>query len=220
MVSIFFEGLLLQASLIFALGAQNIFVLESGLRRRHHIAVSFACFLCDFFIIMLGVLGAATLFNGFPQLKVIVGIVGIAFLFYYGWSKLLTSEAQLIIKEKLHQGNGLKWCVLSAITFSMVNPHAYLDGIVLIGGYSSKYGTIEQRMALGLGAAIYSLVWFLVLSSASSILMPFFKDLRRMRYLMSASGLILILLSVKLGFDVYAWVLELFEMGPSLALQD
>jgi L-lysine exporter family protein LysE/ArgO len=220
MASIFLEGLVLQASLIFALGAQNIFVLESGLRRRHPVAVSFACFFCDFVIIMLGVMGAATIFNGFPQLKIMVGVLGIGFLFYYGWTKLRTSEEELTLKDKMFQGKGLKWCVLSAITFSVVNPHAYLDGIVLIGGYSSKYIAIEQRFALGMGAAIYSLVWFLFLSFASSFLMPVFKDARRMRILMSTSGMVLIVLSVKLGLDVYSWFQEIFDPNASLALQE
>lgn len=92
MDQMFLEGFLLQASLIFALGAQNIFVLESGLKKQHPLIVSFACFFCDLLLIMLGVTGAATLFTFFPYAKVSIGIIGILFLFYYDWSKFRSTE--------------------------------------------------------------------------------------------------------------------------------
>ena len=92
MDQMFLEGFLLQASLIFALGAQNIFVLESGLKKQHPLIVSFACFFCDLLLIMLGLAGAATLFTFFPYAKVSIGIIGILFLFYYDWSKFRSTE--------------------------------------------------------------------------------------------------------------------------------
>ena len=76
MLSIFIQGLLLQASLILALGAQNIFVLNSGLRRERHLLVSLISSICDTFLIFVGVLGIATFFVQFPILKIGLGIVG------------------------------------------------------------------------------------------------------------------------------------------------
>lgn len=207
MAQIFLEGLLLQASLIMALGAQNLFILESGLRRHYHVTVSFVCFLCDLSLIMLGVAGAASLFHHFPHIKVLVGIVGTGFLLWYGLSKIFKNQ-------ELNPAGGsseksLKKSILRAMSFSLLNPHAYLDGIVLIGGYSIKYSLLEQRLALGLGASVCSLIWFLLLSSASSTLMPFLGNPRRMRWVMGTAGVFLVYLSARLSFDVYGWFEEL-----------
>ncbi len=216
MVQVFLEGFLLQASLIMALGAQNLFVLESGMRRHYHLTVSFVCFLCDLTIIMLGVMGAATLFQHYPEFKIVVGVVGIVFLLQYGIGKLRTPKEDVYLSDLLKEKN-LKKSILRAITFSILNPHAYLDGVVLIGGYSSKYSELPMRMTVGLGAAACSLVWFLVLSSASSKMMPVFQNPRRMRWVMGTAGVCLILLSARLSVDVYGWLLEMNHPGMSIS---
>lgn len=219
MGQVFLEGFLLQASLIFALGAQNIFILESGLRRQHHILVSFICFFCDFAIIMLGVIGTATLLKQYPEVKIICGVLGVGFLIYYGLGKLKVSGANLSLGKLNTTKSTFAKSILGAITFSVVNPHAYLDGIVLIGGYSSKFSLLSERIMLGSGAAFYSLIWFLFLSVTSSSLISFFGNEKRMRYAMSASGIILIFLSARLSFDVYGWVVEALEVDSSIIVQ-
>ncbi len=208
MKEIFLEGMLLQASLIFALGPQNLFVLESGLRRQHHLTVSLVCFFCDLCLIMLGVLGAATFFNYFPQLKVIIGGIGVAFLIIYGVGKILV-DPNVDIPVESHR-SGIKTAILSSMTFSLLNPHAYLDGIILIGGYSAKYQEVSQRLALGLGASAFSLIWFLILSFGAASLMPLFMSPRRMRFVMSTAGFVLLFLSARLSMDVVGWLQELY----------
>ncbi len=208
MNSVFLEGLFLQASLIFALGAQNIFVLESGMRRQYHLTVSFVCFLCDFLMIMLGVAGAATLFSSFPQLKILVGIIGVAFLFQYGFSKVFLPTEGPGAADVLTEQKNLKRSILLAVTFSILNPHAYLDAFILIGGYSTKYGDQNSRILLGLGAACFSGIWFYALSSASSLMKPLLASSVRMRKIMVTAGLGLMFLSGKLGLDVYGWITE------------
>ncbi len=215
MVQVFLEGFLLQASLIMALGAQNLFVLESGMRRQHHLTVSFVCFLCDLTIIMLGVMGAATLFHHFPEFKIVVGIVGIIFLLQYGIGKLRRPKEDFFVSDVLKE-RSLRRSILRAITFSILNPHAYLDGIVLIGGFSSKYSLLPLRLGVGMGAAFCSLIWFLVLSSASGMMMPVFQDPRRMRLMMGTAGVVLIFLSMRLSVDVYGWLLEM--QRPELSI--
>lgn len=214
MKAIYFEGMLLQASLIFALGPQNLFILESGLRRRFHITVSFVCFLCDLTLIMLGVAGAATFFHQFPQIKIIFGVLGVGFLILYGFGKIKTNDDLNMNNEDFRRLD-FRNSILKAITFSVVNPHAYLDGIVLIGGYSAKYASLVERVTLGLGAASYSLIWFLILSTGASAMMPLFKNPRVMRVMMGSAGVVLLFLSARLSMDVYGWVVEIY---PSLAL--
>lgn len=212
MGQVLLEGFLLQASLIFALGAQNLFVLESGLRRRYPITISFVCFLCDLTIITIGVLTTATLLTQYPAVKIIFGIMGAAFLIYYGFNKIAVKEQDLLLNGIQDQRKGtLKHCVLSAIAFSVINPHAYLDGLILIGGYSSKFSELSERLLFGLGAGVCSLVWFLILSGASYSLLPVLSNPRRMRLALSASGIILVCLSFKLSLDVYGWVTEILD---------
>ena len=212
MEKIFFEGFFLQASLIFALGAQNIFVLESGLQRKHHLIVSFVCFACDLTLILLGVIGAAALFNVFPNLKFFIGIIGVFFLFWYGLKKL-TSVENFILDSNKNGTNTILKSIILAATFSILNPHAYLDAFILIGGYASKYSSIEERITLGLGAGIYSGVWFLALSSLSSQMKSFFMNPLRAKYLFRFAGVILIMLSGKLAFEVLNWIPVNYEIS-------
>ena len=210
MREVYLEGMLLQASLIFALGPQNLFVLESGLKRHYHLTVSFVCFLCDLTLIMLGVAGAATFFNQFPQIKIIVGLLGVGFLILYGVGKLRHDDQEHLQLENNGKRSCYRAAIVSSVLFSIVNPHAYLDGIVLIGGYSSKYPELSTRLALGLGAASFSLIWFLLLSVGASFMVPLFKSEKRMRLIMSSAGIILIIMSAKLGMDVLNWIEEVY----------
>lgn len=206
METLFLEGLLLQASLIFALGSQNLFILESGLKRQHHLVVSFVCFLCDLALILLGVAGAATIFNQYPFLKILVGLLGVTFMFAYGVSKLFSTDSWTLGKNQTRLESTLKRSILLAMTFSILNPHAYLDAFILIGGFSTKYDALSERIAVGLGAAVYSGIWFVVLSTMSSILKPLLENPKRMRLVMCLAGVALIFLSGKLGMDVIEWV--------------
>ena len=206
---IFLEGLFLQASLIFALGAQNFFVLESGLRRQNPLIVSFTCFLCDLILIMIGVTGMATLLTQFYQIKVIFGVLGIYFMVLYGWSKLRLSLSNSSTFFLEISDSSLKKSIGLSVTFSLLNPHAYLDAIVLIGGFSTKYDLLSQRVMIGFGAAFFSLIWFLALSFSSSIMKPLLENPKRMRFVMSTSGVVLIFLAGKLSTDVYAWVIAM-----------
>lgn len=205
MEKFFLEGFTLQASLIFALGAQNLFVLESGLKKNNPLTVSFVCFLCDLTLILLGVAGAASLFNSLPSLKILIGVVGVGFLFLYGLQKIY--ETSTVVAEVKESGAfNMKRSAILALTFSVLNPHAYLDAFVLIGGYSSKYADIDQRLMLGLGAAVYSGVWFLLLSSFSGFMKPLLTNQKRMKMMSACAGTILLVLSGKLAVDVLNWI--------------
>lgn len=208
MEGLFLEGLFLQASLIFALGAQNVFVLESGLKKQHPLTISFVCFFCDLTLIMIGVAGAGSLFTSYSQLKILVGIIGVIFMFQYGMSKIFATQSTLTDQDQSLIKQGLKRSILLAITFSIFNPHAYLDAFILIGGYSTKYSLLSDRLLVGFGAACFSLVWFLFLSSASSLMKPVFSNAKSVRLVTTCSGLILLVLSFKLGIDVFGWILK------------
>lgn len=208
METLFIEGLLLQASLIFALGAQNIFVLESGIKKHHPYRISIVCFICDFILIMIGVAGAGALVSSFIGLKILIGFVSALFLFHFGIKKIFSKTDSLKVGESKDSIPTLKQSLLLAVTFSVVNPHAYLDAFILIGGYASKYPFLVDRLWVGAGAAFFSLIWFFSLSSATRIMHPLFSRQTPMRIISVGSGSLLVFLSLRLSQDIYLWLLS------------
>lgn len=207
LIAPFFEGVILQSSLIIALGAQNLFVLECGLRKQNPILVASLCTLCDALLIALGVLGAATLFLSYPLIKIIFGILGVAFLVYYGVLKL--RESFFSFKETYSKPvPSKKKIIIQTLAFSLLNPHVYLDTIILIGGYSTQFPDLMDRSLFGAGAASISFLWFFGLSLLSSQLSRFLSRPRAMRGIALVSGLLLTGLSFKLGKDVLEWITQ------------
>jgi L-lysine exporter family protein LysE/ArgO len=208
MLAIFTQGFFLQASLILALGAQNIFVLNSGLRRQRHLLVASICSICDTLLIFLGVLGVATIFVQIPILKIALGVLGVGFLFFYGFLKLKEAKKSVKISPSSAPVTTLKQTILASLGFSLLNPHVYLDTVVLVGGYSAKFPQLSERFYFGAGASSFSIIWFFGLALLASMGSRLLNNAKAMRLVSFFSGLILVSLAVKLGLDVWAWVGE------------
>jgi L-lysine exporter family protein LysE/ArgO len=207
MFQIFIQGFLLQASLILALGAQNIFVLNSGLRKQRHLLVALVSSICDTFLILVGVLGVATVFIQIPILKIILGVVGVGFLFYYGILKLKEAKIGIEISQTSQNMGTAKQAVAMSLGFSLLNPHVYLDTVVLIGGYSSKFDQLNERIYFGLGASAFSTIWFFGLAILASFGSRLLNNSKAMRIVSLISGIILIALAIKLGREVLDWII-------------
>jgi len=203
----FIEGFLLQASLILALGAQNIFVLESGLKKQRQFLVASICSTCDTILVMAGVLGAATIFVWYPSLKFFFGASGVLFLFFYGAKKLqgaLTpNHTQEAVEIKIVS---TQQTALLSLSFSLLNPHVYLDTVVLIGSYAAKFPELLERASFGAGASAFSITWFFGLTFFAQRMSKMFNNQKSMRVVYFISGVILLGLSLKLGQDVYSWL--------------
>lgn len=208
MLGVFIQGFFLQASLILALGAQNIFVLNSGLQKRRPLLVAFVSSICDTLLVFVGVLGVATFFVQFPMLKIGLGLVGVGFLFYYGVLKLKEAKDGIENSQSSIKVASIKQTVIASLGFSLLNPHVYLDTVVLIGGYSSKFSSINERFYFGAGASSFSIVWFFGLASIAFVASRLLSNTKAMRIVSLISGIILVLLSVKLGSDVFGWIGE------------
>jgi len=170
----FTAGMVLSISLIMAIGPQNAHVLRMGLQRQHLWLTVAVCALADVVLIGLGVFGLAQL-GGLSDklLGALIG-AGVLFLGVYGWQafqRFLKPKAMALVNDD--QGKPQlaaapvtqRQAILSALAFSWLNPHAWLDTAVLIGTASLAYG--QGSTSFGLGAATGSLVWFLVLGSAA-----------------------------------------------------
>jgi L-lysine exporter family protein LysE/ArgO len=155
-------GFTLSLSLIMAIGPQNAHVLRMGLARRHLIITVLACAVTDFILIGLGVLGFAKISALSPMLHNAIALGAFAFLVWYGFQAaqraLKPSHDALQAAEKALP-NSLKSALMTALAFSWLNPHAWLDTAVLIGTASLAYGK-PNNYAFGLGAGIASFVWF------------------------------------------------------------
>jgi len=202
------DGFLLQASLIVALGAQNLFVLESGLKRRRHLLVAAICSCFDAALIAVGVVGSASVFGQFPDAKVIFGAVGAAFLAYYGVMKLKEAWRPAPVDASSARGSvSMRETVMLCSAFSLLNPHVYLDTMILIGGYAAKFPELSRRLAFGAGAASFSVLWFFGLSLFASTLSALLNNPRSMRAISLVAGIILLVMSWKFGALTYGWML-------------
>ncbi|WP_439520350.1 LysE/ArgO family amino acid transporter [Hydrogenophaga sp.] len=167
----FTAGMVLSMSLIMAIGPQNAHVLRVGLQRQHLWLTVAVCALADVVLIGLGVLGLAQLGGLSDKLHGALVGAGMLFLAVYGWQAFqrflhpramaLEGSAPVTASAPVSR----RQAVLSALAFSWLNPHAWLDTAVLIGTASLAYG--QGSKVFGLGAATGSLVWFVVLGTAA-----------------------------------------------------
>ncbi len=162
-------GLFLQSSMILALGAQNLFVLERGLMKDRPLLIAALCSLCDVTLILLGVLGAGAFFAQNALLSLLLKIAGAAFLFKYAYGKLREGGRLSTGRETLAlRQSPLATIIASTLAVSLLNPHVYLDTVVLIGGYSTKYPALQDKLNFAMGAGLFSIVWFFTLSLGAS----------------------------------------------------
>jgi L-lysine exporter family protein LysE/ArgO len=167
------SGLALGLGLIVAIGAQNAFVLRQGLRLEHVAAVVAVCALSDLALITAGVLGAGAALTRAPWLLAVVCWVGAAFLLGYG---LLAARRALrpgaLRPDAAGARTGLAVTVGTCLALTWLNPHVYLDTVLLLGSMAATYG--RHRWQFAAGAGLGSAVWFTALGYGARLLRPVF----------------------------------------------
>lgn len=172
------EGFFLGISLIAAIGAQNLFVLRQGIKGEYVLTTTLVSSLCDFAMIGVGTMGAGSFIASVPGLKQLAVICGIVFLVYYGLKSCLNLIQGRSLELVMATEKGSipqKTVILSAMGFSLLNPHAVLDGVVLIGGLSGQYAILTDRMIFASGAGIASVIWFFCLGFGAQMFGPLFR---------------------------------------------
>ncbi|SEQ87182.1 L-lysine exporter family protein LysE/ArgO [Faunimonas pinastri] len=167
------SGFLLGASLIVAIGAQNAFLLRQGLIGGPVFVLALICALSDALLIAAGVGGFGTLVASSPLLLEAATLFGAAFLFVYGalaFRRTLRPEA---LKPAGERGGTARQAVLACLAFTFLNPHVYLDTVLLVGSLSAQFRG-WGRLAYGAGAALASFVWFFGLGYGARLLAPLF----------------------------------------------
>ncbi|MCX2778480.1 LysE/ArgO family amino acid transporter [Microbulbifer thermotolerans] len=163
------NGLLVAAGLIVAIGAQNTFVLAQSLRREHHLPVAAFCVLCDAILVSAGVFGLATLLLQSPTLLAVARWGGAAFLLWYGIKALMRALRPSGLQTPDSVPRSRRAVLLSALAVTLLNPHVYLDTVLLIGSLGAQQ---PAPGAYALGAASASLAWFFTLALGAAWLSP------------------------------------------------
>lgn len=187
-------------SLIVAIGAQNAFVLRQGLRREHVPAIVAVCALSDLLLITAGVAGLGALVDVRPGVLTVVAWAGAAFLVAYG--VLAARRALRPGTLRAEDGDGtarasMRGNVLTCVGLTWLNPHVYLDTVLLLGSVAAGYGTHRWMFAVGAGVA--SVLWFCGLGFGARFARPLFARPLAWRVLDSAIAVTMIVLGIRIA---------------------
>lgn len=161
-------------SLIVAIGSQNAFLLRQGLRNEHVFAVSLTCALSDAILIALGVAGFGTIIGMAPWLDPVMRYGGAAFLIFYGAANMRSAlrSAETLASGNSAEKQSLKAAVLTCFALTWLNPHVYLDTVMLLGSISTQFSGFEFMFAAG--AILASFLFFFSLGYGAKWLRPLF----------------------------------------------
>jgi L-lysine exporter family protein LysE/ArgO len=154
----FLPGLLTGLSLIIAIGAQNAFVIRQGLTKKHVLLVVAICSISDALLIALGVAGVGVLISGLPWLLETIRWFGVAYLTWFGIRSIRSAFKTQVLDASGVQSATAKTVVLSVLGFTFLNPHVYLDTVILLGSIGNQFG--QDKWWFALGGAVASILWF------------------------------------------------------------
>ncbi|KJF98721.1 LysE/ArgO family amino acid transporter [Photobacterium angustum] len=197
----FLAGFSLGLSLILAIGSQNAFVLKQGLKNQYVFIICIVCALSDALLISLGVAGFGVIVSKYPDIETVARYGGAIFLTVYGLlsfkSALMTDHA--LLTDKKTSGSLLK-TVLTCLAFTWLNPHVYLDTVVLLGSISSQYQ--PHVWQFGLGTITASFVFFFSLGYGSRLLAPLFQQPKAWKVLEILVGVIMLSIAASLVLGI------------------
>jgi L-lysine exporter family protein LysE/ArgO len=197
-ISAFTTGFAVSATLIIAIGAQNAFVLRQGLRREHVLIIVAFCVLADLLLIGAGVAGISRVLGQAPRLTLALTAAGTLFLAWYGIRAL--SRARMASTMDVAEGArriSIRNAVAQAAGFTFLNPHVYLDTVLLIGSIGARQPSDLRFWFVG-GAAAASGAWFSTLGFGARLLRPVFRTPRAWQVLDTIIGLTMLGLAVSL----------------------
>ncbi|MBF4632328.1 amino acid transporter [Clavibacter michiganensis subsp. phaseoli] len=190
------SGFGLGFSLIAAIGAQNAFILRQGTRREHVLVVVLICAVSDVILIALGVSGVGALIEAAPVAIVVIRILGACFLAGYAALSLLRAVAPRGLAVAASAPRALGAVVAACLALTWLNPHVYLDTVLLVGSVAAGHG--DGRWAFGLGAMVASCVWFTLLATAARVFAPVLARPAAWRVLDTVIAAVMLVLAVQI----------------------
>ncbi|UWR34376.1 LysE/ArgO family amino acid transporter [Sulfitobacter sp. W027] len=196
MLTSFLPGFALSLTLIMAIGAQNAFVLRQGLRREHVLAVVLVCATSDAILITAGVAGFGALAEAAPWFGPLMRYGGAAFLLWYGWRNAVSAwQGGEALETEGQSTRSSGKAILTLLALTWLNPHVYLDTLVLLGSISAQY---PDRLSFGIGAALASFVFFFALGYGARLLAPLFAKPRSWQVLDAVIAVTMWAIAIKL----------------------
>ena len=186
----YIQGLGTGAGLIIAIGAQNAYVLSQSIKKNHHLTVCLVCALCDAVLITLGVMGTGDLVANNPILMKPAAWGGAAFLTWYGFGAIRSAIKGGKLESEEVTTTEIKKVILLTLAITLLNPHVYLDTVVMLGSMSGQYAG-DARYLFGLGAISASFLWFYSLGFGGRALAPIFRKPNTWRILDSLIAIIM-----------------------------
>jgi L-lysine exporter family protein LysE/ArgO len=196
----FFTGLFAGLSLIVAIGAQNAFVLRQGLRREHVIPIAALCALADAVLIFAGVAGIGVIVEKAPVLLDIVRWGGVAFLLTYAALSVRRAMHPAALETDGMSATSLRSALLTAAALTFLNPHVYLDTLVLLGSIANQHGE-PGRWVFAAGATVGSFAWFFGLGLGARALAPVFARQRAWQVLDVLIALVMVAIATSLALS-------------------
>ncbi|WP_449374207.1 LysE/ArgO family amino acid transporter [Arthrobacter psychrolactophilus] len=185
-------------ALIIAIGAQNAFVLRQGIRGEHVGLVVLICMLSDIVLISAGILGIGAVITAVPVIVVAIRLAGAAFLLAYGVFAAKRALKPGVLTADGQRGSlSLKAALITALTLTWLNPHVYLDTVLLLGTLANQHG--DFRWWFGAGAALGSVIWFSALGFGARFLRPVFAKPGAWRVLDALIAVVMLFLGAKMA---------------------
>lgn len=193
----YFAGLSLGLSLILAIGAQNAFVLKQGLKKQHIFIVCLICAVSDSILVAAGVSGFGLIVKEMPWVATVSRFGGVVFLGIYAAKSFLAALTQKHVLDPAEELNtSLRRTVVICLAFTWLNPHVYLDTVVLLGSISTQY--TEAKLQFASGAITSSFLFFFSLGYGARLLAPVFQKPISWKILDFFIGIIMISIAISL----------------------
>ncbi|MGY8985450.1 MAG: LysE/ArgO family amino acid transporter [Sphingomonadales bacterium] len=193
----FINGLLISLGLIVAIGPQNAYVLRKGLKGRDVFAVATTCFLADALLIALAIGGVGAILTANPTFSSIAAWGGALFLLWFGFKSFKEAHNPRVLTEgdmadvgSGARGKGTGAVIMMALMLTFLNPHAYFDTFVVIGGIAAQYEGAD-RTIFGAGAILGSFIWFFGIGYGAKLIAPAFRKPKAWMILDSFIGFIM-----------------------------
>ncbi len=206
-MDVLLTGVMIAGGMIMAIGAQNAFVLKQGLLKRNVFWVVSICFICDFVLMTIGTLGLGSIISSSFQAKIILAMIGGVFLTGYGiraFINAIKATSFLDIHSGKNVSTGIKTTIMATLAITLLNPHVYLDTVVIVGSIAGTL-SFEHKLLFLLGAVSVSFCWFFGLGYGARFLLPLFKNAK-------AWQILDFIIAVVMGWIAY----ELFKFAFTL----
>ena len=207
MLTTLFKGFAISGGLIVSIGAQNAFLLKQGLLKTHIFWVALLCFVCDFALISIGVMGVGSILNRNPALSAMLSLAGAVFLFLFGlhsFQAAFTKQHAALTSDENGNKSSLKTTLFTTLGVTLLNPQVYLESLMVIGGMATTL-SFHAKLWFLFGAVSASFLWFFGVGYGARLLKPLFAKPRAWQVLECLTGVIMWWLTFDLLRFVWTW---------------